>query len=102
MWGPDRDPWAEAGPGEVIDVLVGDQATAVDGDDAVGGPRGLLGVRRGVQNGPAPARMGLQQSVHPTALAWSEAFRRIVEDECVRIAQQRRSEGEASVHAKRE
>ena len=54
--GADGDPGAQPGAGEVGGLLVGDESPSFQGDDPVGGPRGLLGVGGGEQDRAALGR----------------------------------------------
>lgn len=100
--GTDDDARAQPGAREVGGVLVGDEAAFVDGDDAIGGAGGLFGVAGGVENGAAVRRVRPEQSVQPAVLAGRETGGRFVEDERVRVAQQRGGEAESAVHAEGE
>lgn len=88
MRGPDGDPGAEPGAGEVGDILVREEAAAVDGDDVIGRTGGLLGVGGGVQDRAALGGMGAQQPVQPAVLARGETLGGFVEDEGVRVPEQ--------------
>ncbi len=77
-------------------------AALLERDDPVGGPRGLLGVARGEQHGAALVGVGAQNPVQPAAFAGGEPVGRVVEDERVRVGQQRAGQAQPAVHAARE
>ncbi len=99
MRGAHGDAGTQAGPGELSGVLVGDEPALVEGDDAVGGAGGLLGVGGGEQDGSALGRVGAQDAVQPAALAGGESVGGVVEDEGVRVGEECAGEAEPPVHA---
>lgn len=95
----DGDAGAEPGACEVRGVLVGDDSALFEGHDPVGAARGLLGVGGGEQHRATPGRVRAQHAVQPAGLAGGESVGRVVEDEGVRVGQQRAGQAETAVHA---
>jgi hypothetical protein len=93
------DPGTEAGARELRDVLVGHEPALFEGDDVIGGARGLLGVGRGEKDRAALGGVGVQHVVQPGALASGQSAGRIVEDEGVRVGQEDAGQAQAAVHA---
>lgn len=83
-------------------VLVGDEPALVQGDHAVGGARGFLGVGSGEQDRAALGCVGPQHAVEPVALAAGKAVGGLVEQERVGVRKQRAGQTEAAVHAARQ
>lgn len=83
-------------------MLIGDESAPLQRDDPVGGARGLLRVGCGQQDRAALGRVRPQHAVQPAALAAREPLGGAVEDEGVRVGQQRAGQAEATVHAARE
>lgn len=71
-------------------------------DDPVGRPSGLLGVVRAEQNGASVGRMRPQNLVQPTTFGDGEPAGGIIEDEGVRIGQQRTGQAQTAIHTARQ
>ncbi len=97
--GAHDDAGTQAGAREVRRVLVGDYSALLQRDNVVGGPCGLLGVRRAEQDGSALGRVGAQHGVHPRGLSGGKGARGIVEHQGVRVGEQCAGQSEAPVHA---
>lgn len=98
----DGDPGPEPGAGEVGDLLIGDESPLFEGEDPVGGPRGLLGVAGGEQDRAALIGMGPHDPVEPSAFADGQPVGGVVQHDGVRVGQQGAGQAEAAVHAPRQ
>lgn len=98
----DGHPGTQPGAGEVHDFLVGGEAALPQRDDPVGRPSRFLGVARAEQDGAALARVRAQDPVHPAAFTGGEPRGGVVEDQGVRVGQQRAGEAQSAVQAARE
>ncbi len=102
MRGTDRDARPQTGAGEVRGVLIGDEASGVDRHHMTGRPSGLLGILRGVQNRATLIGVGPEHPVQPVGFPRAEPFRRFVEDQRVRVAEQCGGECQSAIHAQGE
>lgn len=100
--GPDGNPGAQPGPGEVGRLLVGHEAARGDADHPVGAAGGFLGVVGGEEHGPAEVGVPAQQPVQPVPLPRGEPGGGLVEEQGAGIGQQGCGEPDPAVHAERE
>ena len=98
----DGHAWAEPGAGEHARLLVRDEPAALQGDDPVGGAGGLLGIGGGEQNRAALRRVRPEHAVQPVGFTGGEAVRGFVQDEGVRVGEERAGQAESAVHAVRQ
>ena len=75
---------------------------APDDDQVVGGQRHLAHQVRGHEHRPALGGQRLQQVADPEDALRVEAVDRLVEDQGLRVAEQRRGDAEPLAHAERE
>ena len=81
---------------------VGDQPSAPDDDQVVGGQRHLAHQMRGDEHGAALAREVLQEIADPVDAFRVEAVDRLVEHHRSRVAEERSGDAEPLAHAERE
>lgn len=99
MRGTDGHARAQTSTGEGCPVLIGDQASVVDGHHVAGRTRRLLGVAGGEEHGSTPLGVGPQHAVQPVGLPRRQALHRVVQEERVRVTEQRAGERQPAVHA---
>ncbi|ELS56589.1 putative Nodulation ABC transporter NodI [Streptomyces viridochromogenes Tue57] len=87
---------------EVLDAHVGEQLTASDDDQVIGGEGHLAHEVGGDEHGPSLGRQRLHQVPHPEDALGVEAVDRLVEQQHLRVAEQRGGDAEALAHAERE
>lgn len=102
MRGAHGDPGPEPGPGEIGDLLVGDELAPFEGEDPVCGPGGLLGLSGGEQDRTALVGVRPHDPVQPPTFTDGQPGGGVVQHERVRVGQQGTGQAEAAVHSPRE
>ena len=87
---------------ELLDAQVGDQPAAPDHDQMLGGQRHLAHQVRGEEHRAALGGELLEQVADPLDPLGVEAVGRLVEDQDLRVGEQRRGDPEPLAHAERE
>ena len=93
---------AEAWRDDLLDGRVGDHAAAADDHQVLGDQRHLAHQMRGEEHGPALAGELLEQRPDPEDALGVEAVGRLVEDDRLRVPEQRGGDPEPLAHAERE